>query len=537
MPISMALRFRDLVEETIKKHKEIIDSDKDGYVWWGWWNKPNEKIPRNTFAEFKRMIAVAGGKGIPIFLVDSGSEKLYIATLAGIDEADTEDPKQCDEPTKTPGYYGTAKYKAWFKLTAIEEAASPEEIRKWSYDEVKEFLADPDSERFQDKRVYSIQEMLNRRHRTIYFLKPYEAGHEDNLVESQPPVSPANFITEPIVTGSNYVIQLSDVHFGRGHHGFSLDLTDPRQKLSTLIADDLQGKYGDVPPAAVVLSGDLTWQGSVEEFGFVRGFIEELKSLFALTLPQFVVIPGNHDIQWADQDPDNYSKDMPVGRKQGEAEVNYREFYKQVFGLPPNEFLSMGRRFILGNYVPLDIVGVNSALMEQKKFYGYGFVSREQLKGAAEKMGWDKPKPKLMHRMLALHHHVTPVSAVEELKYEKFYSLTLDAGQLTYMALDYGVDLIVHGHMHQPFASAISRAARNAGIAARTLGVHGAGSAGVKRDHTGDIGKNSYSIIEFGEDSVTVDIRSWSENVHGFGEDWKCVFVPDGDNGLRLKSS
>ena len=529
----MALRFRDLVQETIVRHKEVIATH--GYVWWGWWNKPSEKIPRNTFAEFKGLITAGGGK-LEIYLVDSGSEKLYVASLTSIDESPTEDSKSCSEPTKTPGYYSTATYKAWFRLTEIREI-SIAGIRNWSYDEVGEFLDDSASGRFQDKRVFSIQEMLNRRHRTIYFLKPYDSSnHQDYLLEFLPPVIPANFIAEPIVTNSNYVLHLSDVHFGVGHHNFPMEKDEPqRRKLSTLISDDIQRLYKGIPPAAIVISGDLTWQGHAEEFELVYKFIEELKSVFALGAHRFVIIPGNHDIQWGIQEENEYNKDKPVERPKEEAEQNYRDFYKRVFGLSANEFLSIGRRYILSNFIPLDIVGLNSSRLEQKHFAGYGYVSLEQLDDAAESIGWNKPKPKLMHRMLALHHHVTPVTSKEELEYGKFYSLTLDAGQLTYKALDYKVDLIVHGHMHQPFASTVSRAARSSNFPVRTLGVHGAGSAGVRRVHTGEIGKNSFSIIEFGDESVSVKIRSWSENFHGFEEDWTCKFVTDDGDGYRLK--
>ena len=47
----MILRFRDLIDETINNHIKIIVDQ--GYVWWGWWSKSDEKIPRNIFSSFK----------------------------------------------------------------------------------------------------------------------------------------------------------------------------------------------------------------------------------------------------------------------------------------------------------------------------------------------------------------------------------------------------------------------------------------------------------------------------------------------------
>lgn len=51
---TVILRFRDLVTEnnvTIDRHKDMID--KKGYVWWGWWNKGNEKLPFEEFCVLK----------------------------------------------------------------------------------------------------------------------------------------------------------------------------------------------------------------------------------------------------------------------------------------------------------------------------------------------------------------------------------------------------------------------------------------------------------------------------------------------------
>lgn len=532
MPTSMVLRFRDFGFLTISKHQELID--KNLYVWWGWWNKPNEKIPRDVFADFKTTLSTS--RQLPIFLVDSGKEKLYRALLEDIVESETDNPIPCNEPAKTPDYYSNASYKAWFKFRKIEEIDASE-IRNWSYDEVKGFLDDPASDRFQDKRAFDIQEMLNRRHRTIYFLRPYRSDDSDYRLELLPPVSPANFITAPIVTTSNYILQLSDVHFGVGHHGFSLkDDQLHQKKLSTHIIADLDRQYKDSAPAAVIISGDLTWQGKAEEFEFVARFIQDLTSVYGLEAHRFVVVPGNHDMQWSDQEPDKYDLGSPVTRPQGEAERNYRDFYKNVFGLSANEYLSMGRRYILGNYVPVDIVGMNSCRLEQKHFAGYGYVGLEQLNHAAEQMHWDSSQAGAPRRVLVLHHHIIPVTPQEELKYGNLYSLTLDAGQLTYRALDLGVDLIVHGHMHQPFAAAVSRVLKGSAFSSRTMGVHGAGSAGVKRDLTGEIGKNTYSILEFDEKgNLHLKLRTSSDNFQGFDQsDLDCYFVPAGRQGLRL---
>ena len=104
MPTSMVLRFRDLVADTIQEHQRLIEDN--GYVWWGWWNKPDERIPRHTFAEFQKIIQDKGQ--LTVFLVDSGRQRLYAAELDEIDSSNTEDAKPCKEPAKTPKYYSAS---------------------------------------------------------------------------------------------------------------------------------------------------------------------------------------------------------------------------------------------------------------------------------------------------------------------------------------------------------------------------------------------------------------------------------------------
>ena len=87
MPTSMALRFRDLgAEDTISEHKKLIR--ECDYVWWGWWSKPPEKIPRKTFAQFSGVIESKGH--LDIYLVDSGKNLLYKTKLKEMAISSTE---------------------------------------------------------------------------------------------------------------------------------------------------------------------------------------------------------------------------------------------------------------------------------------------------------------------------------------------------------------------------------------------------------------------------------------------------------------
>lgn len=168
MTQNMVLRFRDLVADTITEHRNYIK--KYGYVWWGWWNKPEERIPRNEFSHFQDSIAESGF--LWVFLADSGTLRLYKAKLMELYVSDGEEPIECKDIEKVPEYYFMAKYKVWFRFQNIIDAF-PDEICEWSYDKKCSLTFEDRDYTYHDKQVSSLHEMLNHRHRTIYFIQPY----------------------------------------------------------------------------------------------------------------------------------------------------------------------------------------------------------------------------------------------------------------------------------------------------------------------------------------------------------------------------
>ncbi len=98
---TVILRFRDLVTEkdaTIGRHKEIIKNKN--YVWWGWWNKGNERVPYDEFSVMRGRI----DETLDLYLIDSGQRKLYKAQCCGIKYSDDEKMKS-PEIDHTPDYY------------------------------------------------------------------------------------------------------------------------------------------------------------------------------------------------------------------------------------------------------------------------------------------------------------------------------------------------------------------------------------------------------------------------------------------------
>jgi len=144
----MILRFRDLssaVGDTIRLHREKID--QHGYAWWGWWAKPEEKIPRDVFAHFTDLIRRAGTHSLEVYLLDSGERLLYRASIVRIETSPGSDLIDTPEQDKTPNYYVAKTCKTWFKIDSIRDCDTSE-LSRLSYDEVPGIVDDPTSPAF-----------------------------------------------------------------------------------------------------------------------------------------------------------------------------------------------------------------------------------------------------------------------------------------------------------------------------------------------------------------------------------------------------
>jgi predicted phosphodiesterase len=535
-PETMALRFRDFGVDTIAEHNAI--AAERGRVWWGWWNKPQERMPRAVLASFEQAIQQTGP--LQIFLVDSGMERLFTVRLRGIAVAPglQEDARiPPPEPELAPAYYRDREWRVWFEFEGEIEQLLDEAIREFSYSEVpaEVFVDEPQMERYDGKRVYSVREMLGRRHRTIYFLRRYQEGDPEYEIQLAVPDYPVPFSTIAHATRSNLIVLLSDLHFSadRANHEFALVSQAGDADLLEVLDEDIRSNFGDLQPAAVILSGDLTWKGDADEFEYARRFVSRLHSIWGLDWSQILTIPGNHDITWTGAPG---AAGLPAG---AEAESAYRTFVSQGLRFNPNEHLSMGRRFLLDNFIPVDVLALNSVRLESETYRGFGFVGPDQLEHGFNAMGWEKgsePGPKL--RILALHHHVVPVVPLEKPGAQS-YSLTLDAGELLYRALEHGVDIVIHGHQHKPFAAGYSRMIpRATAVSSRLLAIHGAGSIGVAASKLPAGVRNAYTMLRVDGDGIDVLVRDRSEeHGHAFRDGWTARLdrTPHGYRAMELR--
>jgi 3',5'-cyclic AMP phosphodiesterase CpdA len=508
------LRFRDLVTPsggTISLHRQLIHPG--GPVWWGWWNKAGETVPDDVFRSLLTEIKRTGG--LDVFLMDSGNAQLFTATCTDLrwDAAHNRIPSP--EPASTPAYYKDQRYLAWCQLSRISEPTADSVLTDYSYVRVDDFFEDKPSRYgvFYGKRIHSLKELIQQ-NRTIWFIRPARATdpvHEVSFYDSSV-LEPSDFDHAYRQTPSANLLWVSDLHYSlSGHHGFEIEPTSSRASVGSAIEHGLEDQ-GIRDLGGVIVSGDITWKADPAEYRQAQYFFEWTRRWTKLGNASFVVGPGNHDLRFSD---DASAKTAEVNVAPDVARAAYAAFYRDLFLKAPNAYLSSGRKFLLANAVPVDIACLNSSLLEQRQglFQGHGFLGDDQLRDAAEKLGWvaGAPGPHAF-RIVVVHHHVMPVTYREQPVSGQIYSVALDAEALVQWSVGHRVALILHGHMHQPFCAKVSRPVDPSAPAGSWHSFHvvGLGASGVGRNDLGAVGKNIAAVLRFEDDGVEVRLFSIS---------------------------
>lgn len=523
IPETLILRFRDLVTAdggTIDEHCKMIQ--EKGYVWWGWWNKLGEKVPYETFAKLN---AKAKCSCLNIYLMDSGRSLLYKAVCSRIKYGDCEEKISTPETDCTPAYYNEQQYLAWFKLDSLEQTPIEENsLKEFTYVQVDDFFMETPSRYtpFYNKIVHSIRE-LRQQDRTIWFVRKAVAGEdkefEVSLLDAKK-FTPEDFTKDFIRSSSPNLLWVSDLHFStEGHHAFPLTPDGAASKtIGNAIDKALRDKdISDI--AGILISGDITWKATKEEYTLAKSFLAWTSSWKIHENYQIALCPGNHDVAFSNKPLEQGSEARAAS---DEARREYESFYQHLFYIKPNQYLCSGRKFLINEVVPVEIVCLNTSYLEQgsvqagdgkttlSHFKGQGFVGDEQLHYAEKSMGWDQDsddKPKA-YRIVIMHHHILPLTYRELPEVGLVPSSTLDAGAITDWITKHRINLVLHGHMHQPFCAKIARPLGNDwGRWPHEFHVVAMGSTGVN-GHLGEVGKNTFGILRFGKSSLKIIVYS-----------------------------
>jgi len=520
---SVILRFRDLgipAGTTIRRHNGVIGGQKS--VWWGWWAQGNEKVANDTYVALRAL--ATSSAGLDVWLFDSGQKLVYRAHCVDL-KWDAASPTPSPAPDLTPEYYRTNECKAWWKFTDVAES-DIDHLREFSYVNIPEHFDGPeglDYSMFDAKRVASADELHEQR-RTVWFIRPFRSDedrdHEIILIGGAN-VQPQDFTSEYAASASNRLLWLSDLHFSRdGNHNFQVAAHDEqRRTLAEAVKSAVQAadSAGGTKFAGIVVSGDLTFKADPGEFSDAVECLVQIagwSGVRGVYEQRMGIAPGNHDIKFS-ATPE--TEDAPVTAAPAEARAAFTTFYRTLFHKSPDEYLCSGRRFLLGNSIPVEVAFLNSSILEQSpanaapRFQGQGFVGERQLERVTEKLGWNTTPPGRTIRIVVLHHHLISGVYAEEARYGANYSTVLDSGRLQRWVFNNRVDLVLHGHQHEPYFARLSRprattARGNEPVQWQSVFVVGMGSSGIVKTKRPDNVPNMFATLTFSAGRVAVDM-------------------------------
>ena len=183
------------------------------------------------------------------------------------------------------------------------------------------------------------------------------------------------------------IVHISDIHTGKSH-------------FLPELAEKVIKRINEVKPEIVVVTGDLTNEGSYSEFVRAKSYIERIEC------EAKVVVPGNHD-----------------ARNVGDL------CFEEIFG---------ARSKIL-QHKGVTVVGVDSTQPDLDE----GHVGREKYEWIERCLTTDWTDS---FKVVALHHHLISVP-----KTGRERNILTDAGDVLELLLRCGTDLVLCGHKHVPW--------------------------------------------------------------------------------------
>ena len=223
-------------------------------------------------------------------------------------------------------------------------------------------------------------------------------------------------------------------------------------------AKKLFAHIGTLKPIHIIITGDLTTTGHEEEFKKAKKLLykleQEIKSnenqepeeqelpisdkIIDSKLDQklFTIVPGNHDVVNKDKVEGKYSKLGLFFKYFGETIPAFNPDLKNCDSLFPFK-KDIGEN--------IELIGINSAKNVSVQWAwrnAVGKIWHKQLDDLPDLLQTDKFK------IVALHHHPLPIPYDD--KFEGLMRLK-DSKRFLHICYTNGVDLILHGHKHNPF--------------------------------------------------------------------------------------
>lgn len=257
------------------------------------------------------------------------------------------------------------------------------------------------------------------------------------------------FQTDHILSPLKHILHLSDLHFGS---------IDNANKWYSQLADDLRYELDCSYLDILIISGDIANRSVPDEYTAAQQFLEALSKEFKLHAQQLVIVPGNHDLNWALSKKaywlewrDNYKGELREGKfidlddvlaVRNEADyqkrfTHFRNFYQAVKGEPyPLEYKCQA---IIQHFEELNllILGLNSAWQLDHHYKSRASIHSDALGNALNQIRQSQIY-KDCFKVAVWHHPLT----------SSYEDRITDHGFMEQLAKA-GFRLALHGHIHQ----------------------------------------------------------------------------------------
>lgn len=532
--IRFLFRFRDLIADTIEEHYKVFSEKKS--VWWGWWKRPTEDARMDIWGKLQGQASPQRLARVGLF--HSGNGTVYSAWVSEvIPPTDKDSPPLLPVPAVdsllVPEYYRKSPYsRAWMRFIHIDKTPI-NFFNEYSFDEAphlpnynKEILS-----QLKDKVIKTADE-LRGMDTTIWSVRKRRDHDSDREIILTTGSVPTAISSRAVNVESDTILHITDPHFAlgqhRGQHVWSLEGEgENRPSLAEAISLALAGKRIGL----VVITGDLTFMGSAEEYTAAAQGLNALVGKLDLDPNRFVIIPGNHDIQWTKDD--KYVETAPVTEAPEKAMANYRAFYRGFYSHDADRTLAMGRRFLLPCGIAFEVCGLNSSSLATGKNFlaGMGRIEESSFTKVANALKWGE-RGGFGLRVLLTHHHVVLTEDLEPAAgFYQGFGIAVDAPRILRLAARHDVQLVLHGHKHRAFIwrSGVYELPEQAQQRWQLgdVSIVGGGSAGSSDT---DSDKNYFSLIEVNSAGLNLAMYR-AQNAGSFApmNEWKARFELTGD--------
>lgn len=453
---TIILRFRgtDMGIDTIFEHNKIVNDN--GYVWWGWWKKKEEKSNNKELQDLRRKIS--SNEKVSIGIFDRTNNLFFKTELLDL-EYNFKKLKESPEKQYTPSYYNNNKLYCWFKISEIIKITENEFVTQFS----------------------EIPSQI----KTLYVL-PLAKSSKRNFRKN---------------IDSNYILHLSDIHFG-----VDFGFPDSATPDNTPLIDRLKSYFefeNKIKIGLVIISGDITSRGDANIlFGAATNFLNSLCEILEIDKDQIIIVPGNHDIPLKNADFHDYSH-----------EAAYKNFLKSFYN--EDKSLSGIDHFVTNDGLEIDILRINSVRLRTKSEMNYGFVGWDDYRRIIEDTIHLNSKS---IKIAVLHHHLLPVPNEEQIDPDSEFSsvsVTLDSGKVIEGLQNYNFSIVLHGHQHVPGLNKVARGIKldSKLLLEKEIFLIGAGSAGARIERlNGHMRDNSFSILKIEKGVLNLEALRYNCN-------------------------